>query len=86
MPGGGPLTSKTALQSMTVQPTLEAAVVFVALASMDAAYVSSTMAKLRFVFSKLQPHFAINTGALHSAGSTYSARPQNASLSIYYTC
>ena len=79
---GGPLSFKTALQSVTAQSAMEAELVWMTLASKEAVYLSNMMAELgsakRFDSA---PLFTDNTGALHLAGSSaYTSRAKHIAL------
>ena len=86
MMAGGPLSLKTALQSVTAQSTMEAELISIALASKEAVYLSNMMAELGFgkLFHSI-PFFVDNTGALHIAGnSTYSSRTKHIALRFFF--
>ena len=84
---GGPLSFKTALQSVTAQSTMEAELIYLVLARKEAVYLSSMMAELGFGkrFRSVLPLFVDNTGALHIAGnsSKYSSRTKHIALRFF---
>ena len=85
MLAGGPPSFKTALQNVTAQSTLEAALISMAHESKEGVYLSKMMAALGFgkLFESV-PLFGDNTEALDIAGnSTYSSRTKHIALRFF---
>ena len=82
MMAGGPPSFETTLQNVTPKSSMEDEAISMALASKEAAYLSSMMTELGFgQMFDIVPLFVDNTGALHIAGiSTYSSRTKRTVL------
>lgn len=81
-----PLNFKTALQSVTAQPTMEPELIYMPLTSKEAIFLSNMMAELGFgkLFNSV-PLFGGKTGALHTAGnSTYRSRTKHIALGFFF--
>ena len=86
MMAGGPLSSQTALQSVTAQPPMETGLISMVLASKGAVYLFNTMTELGFgkLFNSV-PLFVDSTDALLITGnSTYSSRTKHIALRFFF--
>ena len=86
MMAGGPLSFKTALQKVTAQSTMEAALISMALASKEAVYLSNMIDELGFGKRfDCVPRFFDNTSALRITGNnTYSSRTKHIALRFFF--
>ena len=86
MLAGGPLSFKTAIQNVTAWSTLEAELISMEHASMEAVYISNMVAELGFgkLFESV-PLFGDKTGAVHIAGNrTYSSLTKHIALRFFH--